>query len=310
MRNFRESFTRREFLQSTMVAAGGGILLVGSLPTPSFAVGNSELTILSDGNLSIPLNFVLPASIDVTERKQFLDAAQISQDVLTPDCNVSLWRSENRLVLFDVGAGSNFMPTAGKLEENLLAADIDPADITDVVFTHAHPDHLWGLLDDFDELLFSDATYHMNELEWDYWRAEDTLRNTPDAQKGFVVGARNRFPHIEEKISLFKFGDELLTGIEAVDTRGHTPGHTSFVIHDAGDSLFIVGDAITNVDISFRKPYWPSGTDQDQELGRKTRLNLLDRLATDKNPIVGFHLPQPGTGRVERRGDNFRFVAG
>lgn len=306
--NDKEPFTRRKFLQSTIVAASGGVLLAGSLPGSSLAVGSSELTVVSDGTLSLPLDFVLPSSIDASELQQFLETSQISREVLTPDCNVSLWRSNNRLVLFDVGAGSNFMPTAGKLSENLVAANIDPADITDVVFTHAHPDHLWGLVDDFDDLLFPNATYHMNELEWDYWRAEDTLMNTPDAQKGFVVGAQNRFSYIEEQISLFKMGAELLPGIEAVDTRGHTPGHTSFVVHDGGDSVFLLGDALTNVEISFRKPFWPSGTDQDRELGKQTRLKLLDRLATDKSAIVGYHLPQPGTGRVEREGDHYRFV--
>jgi len=268
-----------------------------------------QLTIVSDGTLSLPTSFVLPESIDVEEREAFFKQHQLNADQLTPDCNLSLWRTSDRLVLFDVGAGPNFMPTAGKLLDSLAEANIDPLDVTDVVFTHAHPDHLWGVVDDFDELICPDATYHMSTLEWNYWRADDTLSKTPESRQAFVAGAQNRFPYIEERIQLFKAGDEVVPGVEAVDTRGHTPGHTSFALHAGSESILLIGDALTNVNISFEKPNWLSGSDQDQELGRRTRLKLLDRLAHDHSAIVGFHLPHPGLGLVETSGSHYRFVA-
>jgi len=91
--------------------------------------------------------------------------------------------------LFDAGGGTLFLPTLGNLIDALASVDIEPGDITDVVFTHAHPDHLWGLIDDFDELSFPEANYYMNTEEWDYWRADDTMGKTPEARQSFVVGA-------------------------------------------------------------------------------------------------------------------------
>ncbi len=307
---------RRRFLTASISCA----MVAGQLPSvlyaesaPSFArqsLADSELTILSDGNLQQPVNRVLPESlIDKTERDVFLTENNLTAQIFEPDCNIALWRSDERLVIFDTGAGSNFMPTTGKLLESLAAADIDPTDVTDVVYTHAHPDHLWGLVDDFDELAFPQAAYHMNAREWDYWRADSTMDETPDNRKSFVAGARNRFPFIEEQINLFNTGDELLPGVEAVDTQGHTPGHTSFALHRGGDSVLIVGDALTNAVVSFKKPNWLSGSDQDPELARTTRVKLLDRLAHEKTPVVGFHLPHPGYGFVERQDSHYRFSA-
>ena len=301
------TFTRRQLLKT-----GAGIAVSMGLPCSAWAMGTSKigakvLTVLSDGNLSLPLDFAFP-DVPKAEIEKLLAEAGQPTDVLTPDCNVTLLRDGDRLVLFDVGAGANFMPSAGALGDSLTEAGIDPSDITDVVFTHAHPDHIWGLVDDFDELIFSNANYLINSVEWDYWRAEDTLEKTPEARKTFVIGARNRFDYLEDRIQLFKFGEEVLPGIEAVDTSGHTPGHTSFAIHDGSESVMVIGDAVTNVAVSFQHPEWPSGSDQVVETAIKTRSTLLDRLAADQMGLVGFHMPNPGLGRVEKKGTAYRFA--
>ena len=306
--------SRRSFLQNTLALAVSTGLPIKPLfagAGPGFTKqdwASGQLYLLSDGHLQLPQSTLYPDSIDKAAMDQLLQSNGIIPGVQQPDCNVTLWQQNDRNVLFDVGAGSNFMPSAGELVNSLDAAGIDPADITDVVFTHAHPDHLWGLLDDFDDLLFPDAQYHMHQREWNYWLADDTLAKTPDARKSFVAGAQNRLPLLQDNIRLFQWGDELLPGVEAVDTHGHTPGHTSFVLHDGNDSLMVVGDALLNAVISFQQPVWVSGADQNPDEGVATRLKLLDRLATEQTRIVGFHLPQPGLGRVARSGKTYRFA--
>ncbi len=299
---------RRELLK-----IGAAIPLMAYLPGISHAmgettVGNKELKILSDGNLQLPLGFAFPDAPQA-ELEAVLTQSGQSTSMLLPDCNLTLLRYDDKAILFDVGAGPNFMPSAGKILESMDEASLDPMEITDVVFTHAHPDHIWGLVDDFDELVFPEADYHINQIEWDYWRRDDTLEKTPEARQSFVIGARNRFEYLEDRINLFSFDDEVLPGIEAVDTSGHTPGHTSFAVHDGSDSLLIVGDAVTNVAVSFEHPEWPSGSDQDTERGLMTRQRLLDRLATDNMSMVGFHMPHPGIGRVEKAGTSYKFIA-
>lgn len=308
---------RRKFLKlagSASVVGGvlpvvSGLNRVAAADNGSIGFGDMTIDILRDGDMELPLGFLLPDSIDPDQRSAFLARHQLTGSSLVQDCNVTLLRSGDRTVLFDVGGGLNFMPTLGLLTDALADRGVDPSDVTDVVFTHAHPDHLWGLLDDFDDLLYSEAAFHINRLEWDYWSAEDTLGKTPDNRKTFVVGAQNRFAVLEDRIQFFGYGDEVIAGVEALDTHGHTPGHTSFAIHSGSDSIVLVGDAITNVMISFENPGWPSGSDQDREAGASSRKSLLDRLANDKSRVIGFHFPHPGVGTVETDGNAYRYVA-
>lgn len=302
------SLSRREILQ---FLSYGTATLSLSWPTVAgaaakFSAGEAELTVVSDGNLVLPAAFIFP-DIEEAERTALLTEYNLPTDTLSPDCNISLLRSGDRLAIFDVGSGPNFMPSAGKLVENLAEAGIDPAEVTDVIFTHAHPDHFWGLTDELDELVFPDATYRMAQVEWDFWKADDTLDKMPEDRKSFVVGAQNRMPLIEGRIELFAPGTEVFPGVEAVDTPGHTPGHVSFMVHGGSEPMLIAGDVLSNA-VSFAKPDWHWGTDQDPALGAQTRKKLLDRLAADKVRLIGFHLPHPGSGMAEAKGDGYRFV--
>jgi glyoxylase-like metal-dependent hydrolase (beta-lactamase superfamily II) len=199
------------------------------------------------------------------------------------------------------------MPSAGKLMDAFDQLEITPDDITHVVFTHGHPDHLWGLLDDFDDLLFPDATHMMGKAEFEYWMDPETVSTIARERTTMAVGARRRLEAIEDTITTFTDGDEILPGIAARATFGHTPGHMSFEL--AGGAM-IVGDAIVNHHLAFERPEWRAGSDQDPDLGARTRLRLLDQIATEQVQIIGFHLPGGGIGRAERSGDGYRFIAG
>lgn len=295
--------TRRSFAAGAAAVAG-----LAGLGLRSRALAAPDaLTTLSDGQLEMPTDFVLRGIPDATLEEIGIDRGALGATHASP-CNLTLLRGADRLVLFDAGAGTNFMPSAGKLPESLDAAGIDPGEVTDVIFTHAHPDHIWGVLDDFDEVPFANAAFHVCQTEWDYWRSDAALAEMPEDRQSFVIGARSRFEAIEDRSTLFKPGTEVISGIEAVAAFGHTPGHCAFVLHGEGAPVMVVGDAIINDPISFARPDLSWGADQDPETGAKTRSALLDRLASEKMRFVGFHLPNGGLGRVETEGAGYRFV--
>lgn len=299
------TLSRRSFVQG--VALGP---LLGSLPalaTAQISFGSASLTTVSDGSLTLPGNFIFEP-MPKKELAPILSEFGLSSERLTPECNLALYRDGTNTVLFDVGSGPDFVPTAGTITESLEALGLAPEDITHVIFTHAHPDHIWGLLDDFDDPLFYEATYMMGRAEWDYWWNPETVNTIGDARAAFAVGAKRRMEAIEDAVELFDDGDEVLPGIAAVSTPGHTPGHMSFEVRQGSNAALIVGDAIGNHHVAFRKPEWESGSDQDAATAVATRKMLFDRLTSEHMSVVGFHLPDGGIGRAERDADGYRFV--
>ncbi|RMD94250.1 MAG: MBL fold metallo-hydrolase [Alphaproteobacteria bacterium] len=301
--------TRRRF---TM--AGASALAVAGLPArlwsgTTLELGPARLDTLSDGHLVLPASFAL-AGLDANEAAAILSRHGLSpQGPFEPPCNVTLLRDGERVVMFDVGSGPNFMPSAGKLDEALDALGVSREDVTHVVFTHAHPDHIWGLLDDFGDPAFENAEFFIGAAEFDYWMDPETVNRIDPARQSFAVGAKNRLEAIADVVHRFADGEEILPGIAAHATHGHTPGHMSFEIAAGGGSVMVVGDAIINHYFAFERPDWPAPSDQDPETGARTRVALLDRLAHEQMTFVGFHLPGGGIGRAERRAEGgYRFV--
>lgn len=300
-------FNRRQIL-----AAMGASTLVG-LPRPGFAateltLGSAKITSLSDGNLVLPMEFLL-GNLPAADAAPVLAQYGVTGDVIEPPCNLTLLQDGARTVLFDAGSGSGFMPSAGKILEALDVIGVSADDITHVLFTHAHPDHLWGVLDDFDDPVFANASYMIGQAEWDYWTDPATVESIGEERASFAVGAARRLAAIEDQMEFISGGQEVLPGILAQDTPGHTPGHMAFEVRQGTEAALIVGDAIGNGHLAFARPDWASGSDQDAETGIATRTRLLDQLASDQMALVGFHLPDGGLGRVERDGDAYRFVA-
>ena len=295
----------------TLLAATGASLATRALPafaaTPfAFKHGAFEVMVVSDGHLVLPTSFLAPGA-PPSEREALLTAAGQTGEQYNSPTNVTVVRSERDLILIDMGSGDRFMPTAGKLWDNLKAAGIDKTKITKVVFTHGHPDHLWGTVDELDDLVAPGASFFVARAEWDFWSGENATRGLPAERAGFVTGARRNYAAIKDKVKLLNAGDEIVAGLRIIDTPGHTQGHVSIEL--AGDDGLIVGgDVLTHPLISFRYPEWKPIADHVPDQAIETRRKLLDRLATDRSKLIGFHLPYPGVGTVERKDTSYRFV--
>lgn len=300
--------TRREF-----IAGATAVAAASALPRPAFAaskitLGQFEVTTFSDGHINLPSTFPAP-KVDPQARKAAMAAAGHSGETYNSPINVTLIRTPDELILVDLGSGPRFVPTAGQLEAALADADIDPADIAKVILTHGHPDHLWGAVNDFDELSFPEATYYVAEREFKFWKSPDAMQTLPEERQFFAVGAKSRFKAIEDRIEFVKADDEIVSGIGILETNGHTQGHISVELKAGSDSLIVLGDALTNPVISFEHPEWQPGSDHLPDLAVETRKKLLDRLHASKAKIIGYHLPPPGIGMVVKKGSGFAYEA-
>jgi glyoxylase-like metal-dependent hydrolase (beta-lactamase superfamily II) len=300
------------FNRRTLLAASAASFVMRALPSLaaapySFRHGAFNVTVVSDGHLVLPTSFLAPDA-QPTERQAILKASGQTGEQYNSPTNVTLIGTNNDLILIDMGSGDRFMPTAGKLWENLKAAGMDKGTITKVIFTHGHPDHLWGTVDELDDLVTPDATFYIAAAEWDFWTGENATRGLPAERAGFVTGARRCYAAIKDKVKMAKPGDDIIAGLRMIDTAGHTQGHVSIELA-GGDGLVIGGDALTHPLISFQHPEWKPIADHVPEQAVATRRSLLDRLANDRSKLIGFHLPYPGVGNVERKDNAYRFVA-
>jgi glyoxylase-like metal-dependent hydrolase (beta-lactamase superfamily II) len=139
-----------------------------------------------------------------------------------------------------------------------------------VVFTHGHPDHLWGTVDELDELVTPGAAFYVAGAEWDFWNGDTAARGLAPERAGFVTGARRNYAAIKGKVNMVKPGNEIVPGLRIIDTPGHTQGHVSLELA-GGDGLIVGGDALTHPLISFQHPGWKPPTDHLPDQAAATR---------------------------------------
>ena len=269
-------------------------------------LGEFEITVLSDGHLTVPTRFLARNASEA----EIASVIGIGTATVNPPCNVTLVRTPTETILIDVGSGPHYMPGAGKLAENMEAAGIDRHSISKVVFSHAHPDHLWGLLDDFDDTpMFPNASYLISAAELSFWMAQDVISHLPEDRQNFAGGARRNLERIKDKLEIIEPGQDIAAGMHVLDTSGHTAGHICVELSSGREGVVVLGDALTHPIVSFAHPDWmPAADHHDPHRAAAVRKTLLDKLATYRQRVIGFHLPFPGIGFVERSGSTYRFV--
>ena len=272
-----------------------------------FSVGDARVTVVSDGYFRLPTDG-LGVNADPEEVQAFLKRHFLSPELGYSHTNHLFVEVGDARVLVDVGSGNRFMENTGQLMGNLEAAGIDPYGITHVVITHAHPDHIWGIRDGFDEALIPGAEYLIGEAEHGYWMQDGLVDRVPAEDQQFVLGAVNSINVDGAEWTLVQDGHEVVPGLTMIDTPGHTPGHMSLRVDSGDQSLIAMGDAMTHAYTNFAHPEWYNNFDADGEQTVATRKRLLDMCAEDRIAVLGYHFPFPGVGHVQRDGDTHRFV--
>ncbi len=212
-------------------------------------------------------------------------------------------RSGGEWTLIDTGIDP-IDPNLGKLLPRLSEAGIKPEDISTVIITHAHPDHIGGNTDDEGNVNFPNAQFIMWKDDWNFWTDETQLAKLPDVFGDFT---RKNLPPIKDQLELLEKETEVHTGIHAIPAQVHTPGHMVVGLSSGGEELLVIGDAVLH-QINISKPDWYAVYDIDPDRAVRTRKRLLERSEVEGAPLQCFHYyPFPGLGKVEKYNDEWRW---
>lgn len=208
-------------------------------------------------------------------------------------------------ILFDTGLGEAARGNGlGQLRERMQAAGHQPDDIDTVVLTHFHGDHIGGLMEG-GAPAFANARYVTGQAEYDFWTAPERADGpTADAAKGVQA---NVVP-LAENMTFVGDGDEVASGITAVAAFGHSPGHMAYSVESGGRRLMLTADAANHYVASLMRPDWHVRFDMDKDRAVETRMRLFDMIATDRIPFIGYHMPFPAVGFVEKLDQGYRYV--
>ncbi|RLK57629.1 glyoxylase-like metal-dependent hydrolase (beta-lactamase superfamily II) [Stenotrophomonas rhizophila] len=267
---------------------------------PGQQIGEFSITAISDGYLS--------ASLDLLSNIDPMEASKLQQDAGVSDpssihINCYLVRGRGRTILIDAGAGG-FKQWGGKLIANLALAGVQPSDIDTILLTHAHPDHVGGLLDSSGEAVFPAAELVVHQHEVSFWEDDGNLSRASERARGNFLFARKVFDQYREKTRTF-VDSEVLPGISAMPLLGHTAGHSGYRIESHDRRLLVWGDIVHFPQIQIARPDVSIAFDQDPILSAETRSKLLDVVSSDRILIAGMHLGELGFGHIKRKGARY-----
>jgi glyoxylase-like metal-dependent hydrolase (beta-lactamase superfamily II) len=217
----------------------------------------------------------------------------------------TLVNTGKELVLFDTGNGASRRSSgAGFLRERMNLAGYQPEDIDIIAFTHMHPDHINGVWEG-DQLAFPNARYVMGQREFDAWSKGDEIPERRAENRALFL---RTIPPLADNMTFLASGNDVATGIRAVEAFGHSLGHMAYIVESAGKALLIWGDVTNHYALSLQRPDWIAAMDDDRELAVKTRKRILDMVATDNLLAIGHHMPFPAVGFVEETAGAYRWL--
>jgi glyoxylase-like metal-dependent hydrolase (beta-lactamase superfamily II) len=270
-------------------------------------LGDFEVTALSDGTSAFQakewLTNTTPAKVEKALAKHYLKSP------VEASFNAYLVNTGTKIVLVDVGSGALLGPSLGKLLLNMQAAGYKPEQVDEIYVTHLHADHVGGLMSG-GKLAFPNATVRADAKDAAYWLSEENLKKSPADMKLFFEGAQTSLnPYIKAgRFKPFDGDTELVPGVRAVATRGHTPGHAFIVAESKGEEMVFWGDLIHVAAVQFPEPSVTIVFDVDAKAAAAQRKKAFADAAKNGHLVAASHISFPGIGRLRAQGKGYTWL--
>ncbi|NUB08127.1 MBL fold metallo-hydrolase [Azospirillum sp. Vi22] len=319
------TLNRRRIMLSAAVGAstlfapgGGGGASAQVTPTPAtgnaghyrFRVGDIGATVLSDGVIGGPPR-VYASDAPEAELQEVLRRAFLPTDHMTLNLNTLLIETGGRRILVEAGAGTTMGPNGGRIFQNLAAIGLGPTDIDAIVISHTHPDHVGNLRTANGGRAFPRATVFVPRADWEFFvRNDPDLSYMPvpeDFRRRFAAAIKSSLEPVGNAVELYEAGAEIVPGLTTIVASGHTPGMATFLVHSGNDQLLLTADLAYHPVVNVDNP-WRPGPDRDKDTALASRRRIFDRAAADRIPVLGFHFPFPGLGRMLKTDGGYAWV--
>lgn len=314
-------FNRRKFLGlttlgiATLTTYGKNIeLAMGVIPLKEeifhFNIGKFSCINFNDGYHDYPVESFFD-KVPLNQLQNELGLSEVPETVTSTYGCLYIDTGENKL-LIDSGVGK-FFETTGRLQEYLQRENIQNKSIDTIIITHAHPDHIGGLLDNEGNLMFPNARFYSNQEEWDFFTKNDAYKKFKEDNIDFFnrlsgpalriyEGIKNKLIYIEPDV-------EIMPGIKTIDAKGHTPGQIAVIVSSSDEKLIYISDVVfhplhlKHLDWLPHQRYMVNPIEY-----KKTRRRIFD-LAADENMLVSamHFFPPPSLGHVKRKGDGWEW---
>ncbi len=282
----------------TLLQAG----IAGAAEPEAFQIGNVKVWAIADNTGDRDMSAFIG---DPEVIKQYAPSGKSPSGLMC-----FLLVSDEGTILLDTGNGNPPGDArASLLMDGLKQIGVTPDKIDAIIITHMHGDHIGGLAWE-GKPAFPNATVKVGRIELEFWLSDKSLEQFPDRKANFDL-AKRMMDMYEGKVDTFEFGEEVLPGLTAMDSRGHTPGHTAFLLESDGEKLLCVGDLLHSAALQFSRPDFNGRFDMLPVLAKVARREFLSKAAWENMPIAGMHLPFPGIGTVKADGpEGFSFQLG
>ena len=259
-----------------------------------YSVGKATVWAIADSKGDRDASVFPGADPDVIS--QYMPSGKCPSAIMT-----FLVKVESEIILIDTGLGASAGERASQLLEGLNSIGVTTEEITKILITHMHGDHIGGLVKD-GKKVFPSARVLSSSKERDFWLGEKSAELFPNYKSGIEM-AQGIFELYGDAYETFEFDAEVAAGIRAIDARGHTPGHTLFMLESEGERLLFWADLTHAAALQFPRPDISASYDMNPEEAAAVRARYMEIAAVGKIPIAGIHLPFPGVGMVEKNAE-------
>jgi len=318
------TMSRRGILASAAVAAAFGLhgkklAFVGPAHAEAplepvngvykYKVGSIEVTAVYDGIWRKPHDPTFIKNATVEDTKEALAKAGLSTEFMPIPLTVVVLKIGDKYVMIDSGSGvGQWQANATNLPSNMKAAGIDRGQISTILVSHFHPDHVWGLMEKgTNAAVFPNAELIVSSTEYKWWTDPGRVEKLPEGRRPAGKRIGDVFP-TWKNWKLVEDNAEVAPGVRLLAAPGHTPGHSAFLVTSGKDQLMVSNDAMYVPALLAPHPDWQGAYDHDGATAVTTRRKLIDRVIADKMMVCGAHFPFPGRGTFTKDGDVYAFA--